>query len=357
VRTQAESLATEKLIGYLITSLDAKDAAPEVAEAAPEEAETVREPARAGSRMAETRKRAEGARRRRRRKTVAKMLADRKLEEQLVEIELEQDDGGWPAMEFTAGMNSDEMNDAFQDFVAHMSSQRRRARVVSVKEARRLLTEEETNKLIDWDQVVDQAVAKVEQGAIVFIDEIDKVVGRGGDVGPDVSGEGVQRDLLPIVEGSTVNTRYGPVKTDHILFIAAGAFQRVRPADLIPELQGRFPNRVELKPLTYQDYLSILTQPANALTRQYQALLRMEEVELQFSQDGLEEIARRAMEMNERVENIGARRLHTIIERVLEEINFAATEHSGTRVLVDRTYVADRLADIASGDDLSRFIL
>ena len=184
---------------------------------------------------------AEGARLRRRRKAVAKMLADQKLEEHMVEIELEQDDGGWPAMEFTASMSSDEMSDAFQDFLTHMSSQRKRSRVVSVKEARRLLTQEEANKLIDWDQVVDQAVEKVEQGAIVFIDEIDKIVSRGSDVGPDVSGEGVQRDLLPIVEGSTVNTRYGPVKTDHILFIAAGAFQRVRPSDLIPELQGRFP--------------------------------------------------------------------------------------------------------------------
>jgi ATP-dependent HslUV protease ATP-binding subunit HslU len=371
VRSQAEDLANEKLISYLLTTLDAKEAPSEGTEAtreAPDTArdraelgreggEAAREPARASTRVAETRKRTEGARQRRRRKALAKMLADRKLEEQMVEIELEQDDGGWPTMEFTTTMSSEEMTDAFQDFVAHMTSQRRRSRVVSVKEARRLLTEEETNKLIDWDQVVDQAVEKVEQSAIVFIDEIDKIVGRGNDAGPDVSGEGVQRDLLPIVEGSTVNSRYGPVKTDHILFVAAGAFQRVRPSDLIPELQGRFPNRVELKPLTYQDYLCILSQPANALTRQYQALLRMEDVELEFSQDGLAEIARRAMEMNERVENIGARRLHTIIERVLEDINFSASEHAGMTLVVDRAYVVEKLADVGSGDDLSRFIL
>jgi ATP-dependent HslUV protease ATP-binding subunit HslU len=285
------------------------------------------------------------------------MLADRKLEEHMVEIELEQEDGGWPAMEFSAGMSSDEMSEAFQDFLTHINSQRKRSRVVSVKDARRLLTQEEANKLIDWDEVVDQAVEKVEQGAIVFIDEIDKIVSRGSESGPDVSGEGVQRDLLPIVEGSTVNTRYGPVKTDHVLFIGAGAFQRVKPSDLIPEMQGRFPIRVELNPLTYDDFVTILTQPNNALTKQYQALLQMERVTLEFTQDGLEEMARRACEMNERLENIGARRLHTIVERVLDEINFAASEHAGETVVIDRGYVSRQLEEVMADEDLSRFIL
>jgi ATP-dependent HslUV protease ATP-binding subunit HslU len=275
----------------------------------------------------------------------------------MIEIELEQEEGAWPAMEFTAGMSSDEMSEAFQDFLTHMNIQRKRSRVVSVKDARRLLIQEESNKLIDWDEVVDEAIEKVEQGAIVFIDEIDKIVSRGSDTGPDVSGEGVQRDLLPIVEGSTVNSRYGPVKTDHILFVGAGAFQRAKPSDLIPELQGRFPIRVELSPLTYDDFVSILTQPNNALTKQYQALLRMEQVELEFTRDGLEEMARRACEMNERLENIGARRLHTIVERVLEDISFSASEHTGETVTIDRTYVGSQLEDVMANEDLSRFIL
>lgn len=351
VRAQAENLANEKLIGYLLTSLDG-------APTAPEGNEEPRPAPRAGRRIGESKKAvSEVTRLRRRRKAVAKMLADQKLEEQMVEIEVEQDDGVWPAMEFSAGMSTDEMTDAFQDFISHMSSQRKRSRTVSVKEARRLLTQEEAGKLIDWDQVVEQAVEKVEQGAIVFLDEIDKIVSRGNDTGPDVSGEGVQRDLLPIVEGSTVNTRYGTVKTDHILFIAAGAFQRVRPADLIPEMQGRFPIRVELSPLTYDDYLHILVQPANSLIRQYQALLAMEKVELEFTDEALQEMARRAVEMNERVENIGARRLHTIVERVLEEINFTATEQADTKMVIDRDYVVKQLDEIMASDDLSRFIL
>jgi ATP-dependent HslUV protease ATP-binding subunit HslU len=238
-----------------------------------------------------------------------------------------------------------------------MQSQRKRSRQVPVKEARRLLIQEESNKLIDWDQVIDEAIAKVEQGAIVFIDEIDKIVSRGNDNGPDVSGEGVQRDLLPIVEGSSVTTRYGPVKTDHILFVAAGAFGRVKPSDLIPELQGRFPIRVELDHLSYDDFVTILTAPNNALTKQYQALLAMEQVELDFSVDGLQEMATRACEMNERLENIGARRLHTIVERVLEEINFAASEHRGERIVIDRAYVQQQLAEVTSNIDLSRYIL
>ncbi len=352
VRAEAEGLATEKLIGYLVGSLDGET--PENAPAAaPSEAP-------AGEKVTATEKKprsGEQARERRRRKSVAKMLADQKLEEHIVEIELEPEDYGWPAMEFTAGMSGDDMGEAFQDFLAHMQSQRKRSRQVPVREARQLLIQEESNKLIDWDAVVDRAVEKVEQGAIVFIDEIDKIVGRGGDSGPDVSGEGVQRDLLPIVEGSQVTTRYGSVKTEHVLFVAAGAFGRVRPSDLIPELQGRFPIRVELSRLSFDDFVRILTQPDNALTKQYQALLAIEGVDLQFTEEGLREMARCACDMNERNEDIGARRLHTVVERVLEEISYDASEHSGEAVVVDAEYVKGHLADVLARPDLSRFIL
>ena len=360
VKAQAEGLATEKLIGYLITSLDAAVERPEGDEARregrPATAAEARKPMTEKPAPEKPAAAGDTARLRRRRKVVGKMLADHKLEEHMVEIELEPDDG-WPAMEFSTGMNQDEMTDAFQDFLAHMHTQRKRSRVVSVKDARRLLIQEESSKLVDWDQVVDEAVEKVEQGAIVFIDEIDKIVSRGNDIGPDVSGEGVQRDLLPIVEGSSVTTRYGAVKTDHILFIAAGAFGRVKPSDLIPELQGRFPIRVELDRLNFDNFVTILTQPNNALTKQYQALLQMEGVELDFTRDGLEEIARHACDMNERMENIGARRLHTIVERVLEEISFTATEHKGERIVIDKDYVHAQLAEVLANEDLSRFIL
>jgi ATP-dependent HslUV protease ATP-binding subunit HslU len=351
VKSQAEGLAIEKLITYLVTSLDASSTAASEAPA-PEEGR------REGRPAAETKKSAgDQAKLRRRRKAVAKMLADQKLEEHIVEIELDPDEGGWPAMEFSAGMSTDDMSEAFQDFVTHMHSQRKRSRQLPVREARRVLIQEEANKLIDWDQVVDAAIEKVEQGAIVFIDEIDKIVSRGNEIGPDVSGEGVQRDLLPIVEGSSVSTRYGPVKTDHVLFVGAGAFGRVKPSDLIPELQGRFPIRVELDPLTYEDFVTILTQPNNALTKQYQALLKMENVELEFTEDGLKEMARVAWEMNERMENIGARRLHTVVEKVLEDLNFSANERSGETVKIDQGYVLQELAAIAANPDLGRYIL
>jgi ATP-dependent HslUV protease ATP-binding subunit HslU len=352
VRAQAEGLATEKLITYLCTSLDGTGT-----QAAEPGDDGRPDPRSNGATQEKGKSPGEQTRQRRRRKTVAKMLADRKLEEHIVEIELEPDEGGWPAMEFVAGMTPDDMNDAFQDFLAHMQSHRKRSRQVPVKEARRLLIQEESNKLIDWDQVVDEAIERVEQGAIVFIDELDKIVGRGNESGPDVSGEGVQRDLLPIVEGSAVSTRYGSVKTDHVLFIAAGAFGRVKPSDLIPELQGRFPIRVELDRLTYDDFVTILTKPNNALTKQYQALLQMEQVTLVFTDDGLREMARHACEMNERLENIGARRLHTIVERVLEEISFSASEHAGETITVDRDYVNRQLGEVIANVDLSRYIL
>ena len=344
VREKAEELANEKLISVLVNTLEPKSESPDDA----------------GEGVAAVRgakPRTEQALQRRRRRAVAKMLADRKLEEQIVEIEVDSDEGFSSAMEFVSGMGADDFNDAFQDFVANLHASRKRSRQVSVKEARRILTQEESNKLVDWDNVVDTAIERVEQMGIVFLDEIDKVVGRGNDTGPDVSGEGVQRDLLPIVEGSTVNTRYGPVKSDHILFIAAGAFHRVKPSDLIPELQGRFPLRVELERLTEKDFVRILSQPDNALTKQYQLLLQVEDVTLRFDEEGLDEVARIATHLNDRSENIGARRLHTVMERVLEDLSFEASSHKGETITIDRAYVQSRLADVVADDDLSKFIL
>ncbi|MGO8949471.1 MAG: ATP-dependent protease ATPase subunit HslU [Ktedonobacterales bacterium] len=291
------------------------------------------------------------------RKAVAERLARNELDEQIIEIELEPDDAYGSVFEFVAGMASEDVGDGFQEFLSSMPSSRRRSRQVSVKEARRLLTQEEANKLIDFDQVAEQATHRVEQSGVVFLDELDKIVGSKVDLGPDVSGEGVQRDLLPIVEGSTVMSRFGPIKTDHILWIAAGAFHNTKPSDLIPELQGRLPLRVELTSLTEADYQSILTQPENALTRQYEALLGVEKVQLQFAEDGVAEIARATQRMNERIENIGARRLQTIMEKVLEEVSFDAPALAGQSILVDAAFVRGRLEDLLADEDLSRYIL
>jgi ATP-dependent HslUV protease ATP-binding subunit HslU len=296
-------------------------------------------------------------RRQQARKAIAERLARKELEDQIIEIELEPDESYSSVFEFVAGMATDDLGDGFQELLSTLPSGRRRNRQVSVKEARRLLTQEEANKLIDFDALAEQATQRVEQSGVVFLDEIDKIVGSKVDMGPDVAGEGVQRDLLPIIEGSTVMTRLGTVKTDHILWIAAGAFHNAKPSDLIPELQGRLPLRVELAALTEADYERILTQPENALTRQYQALLSVENVTLQFTPDGLAEVARCAQRMNERVENIGARRLHTIMEKVLEEVSFQAPELSGQTVTVDAAFVRGRLASLLADEDLSRYIL
>ncbi len=295
-----------------------------------------------------------GMSQKRRRIKVAEMLRNNQLEDEMVEIEVESGEILYLAdiHELGSGEGGEGLGDIVEGYRG-----RRRSRRVSVREARRILTQEEANKLVDFGQVVDEALEKVEELGVVFIDEIDKIVGSSGDVGSDVSGEGVQRDLLPIVEGSTVPTRYGNVKTDHILFIAAGAFHSVKPSDLIPELQGRFPLRVELKSLDQGDLLNILIYPENSLPKQYKALLGTEGVELEFTEDGLAEIARLAYEVNARTEDIGARRLHTIMEQVLEEISFRASEMRGTRVVVDREYVASRMANIIKDEDLSRYIL
>ncbi len=343
VREKAEAAANDRLVSVLVKALDEKG----------EEGTPGGEEGAAAPRK----QRGEQAQQRRRRRAVAKMLADQKLEEQVVEIEIESEENMSSAMEFVSGMSSDDINDTLQDFLMNLQASRKRSRQVSVREARRILVQEEATKLVDWDNVVDTAIDKVEQGGIVFLDEIDKIAGRGNDTGPDVSGEGVQRDLLPIVEGSTVNTRYGPVKTDHVLFIGAGAFHRVKPSDLIPELQGRFPLRVELEPLTRADFKRILAQPDNALTKQYELLLQVEDVTLRFADDGLDEMASVATDLNERAENIGARRLHTIMERVLEDLSFEASAHKGETVVIDRDYVRGRVASIVANDDLSKYIL
>lgn len=293
------------------------------------------------------------------RRRVAKQLAAQQLEDEQVEIDFEGGDMEFSnIIEFMPGMSSDEMSDSFRDFLDNVQQMsRRRSRRMPVREARRVLVNEESHKLLDFDAIVEHTVKRVENTGVVFIDEIDKIIGSNVDVGPDVSNEGVQRDLLPIVEGSTVMTRYGQVKSDHILFIAAGAFHQNKPSDLIPELQGRFPLRVELDSLEQDDLEAILVQPENALTKQYQALLATENVTLEFTRDGLSRIAALAADMNSRTEDIGARRLHTIMEKVLEEVSFDAADTPGTTAVVDAKYVDEKIGDLVEDEDLSRFIL
>lgn len=380
VRPQAEGAATEKLISYLVQQLYYQDQVKkprsrhfqiievgsetlpvdlngraEIIEAEPKEAEAEDTEGNETERRSMTPEEARLLQRRRRR--VAAMLRQNKLEETTVEIDLDEEPFNG-MVEFMAGLNTDETGDNLQDFMDNLGSlTRHRSRRVSVKEARRILINEEANKLIDFDGVVDASIQRTEQLGVVFLDEIDKIVGNGNENGPDVSGEGVQRDLLPIVEGSTVMTRYGPVKSDHILFIAAGAFHNAKPADLIPELQGRFPLRVELESLDQDDLKEILTRPENALTKQYSALLGTEKVTLKFEESGLDEMARIAAEVNERTEDIGARRLHTIMENVLEEISFDATDHAGETFVIDKKYVQEKVGDLVEDEDLSRYIL
>ncbi|MBU1741405.1 MAG: ATP-dependent protease ATPase subunit HslU, partial [Proteobacteria bacterium] len=259
---------------------------------------------------------------------------------------------------FSSQGGLEEMEFQFRDMLGGMFPPRTKQRKVKVPEALEILAQEESQNLIDMDRVVSEAVARVEQDGIVFLDEIDKIISvEGGRHGPEVSREGVQRDLLPIVEGSTVTTKYGMVRTDHILFIASGAFHMVKPSDLIPEMQGRFPIRVELQSLTKEDFVRILTEPKNALITQYVALLKTEEVNLNFTDDAIEQIADIASRVNERTENIGARRLHTVMERLLEELSFEAPDMSGVAVKIDADYVDQRLKDIQEDVDLSRYIL
>ncbi len=289
------------------------------------------------------------------RREVERALKFGEMENVVIEVELE--DNSAPMLEVFSGAGVEEMGINFQDIFGEFLPKKTRKRKTTVAKARTLLAQEEAAKLLNMDEVTAEAVSRAENMGIIFLDEIDKIAGREGSLGPDVSREGVQRDSLPIVEGCTVNTKYGPVKTDHILFIAAGAFHVSKPSDLIPELQGRFPIRVELDTLTEEDFRRILTEPSNALLRQYKALLATEGVQLEFTEDGIGEIARLAVLVNERTENIGARRLHTVLERLLEDVSFRAEELMGQTVVIDRDYVAQNLADVVTDRDLSRFIL
>lgn len=277
------------------------------------------------------------------------------LEDRQVEIEVE--DQRPPMLEVFSGAGVEEMGINLQDLFGNMMPKRKQRRTVKVSEARRILAQEEAQRLIDMEEVIQEAIRRSEESGIVFIDELDKIAGGEGGSGPDVSREGVQRDILPIVEGSTVVTKYGPVKTDHMLFVAAGAFHVAKPSDLIPELQGRFPIRVELDSLTRSDFRRILTEPKNALTKQYAALLATEGVNIQFTEDGIDEIARLAQVVNEQTENIGARRLHTMIERLFEDISFNALDHQGEEIRIDDQYVKEHLNSLVEDQDLSRYIL
>jgi ATP-dependent HslUV protease ATP-binding subunit HslU len=334
VQDAADKAALDRLIGYLMKS-DAGSTKEELTENQPGQ----KVPAR------------------RRRASMARMLKNNELEESVIEIEVDNEDGFSSVLEFVSGIGSDEVTEQFHEFMHSLSTSRQRMRRVPVREARRILTQEEANKLIDFDRVVDDAISRVEETGIVFIDEIDKLVTRGGDYGPDVSGEGVQRDLLPIVEGASVATRYGMVKTDHILFVGAGAFNRSRPSDLLPELQGRFPLRVEFESLNQADFVRILTEPENALVKQYAALLGTENVKLEFTEDGVREVARTAFELNEHAENLGARRLYGVMEKVLEDVSFDAPDRDGETVTIDASFVRARMEAVVRSDDISRFIL
>ncbi len=289
------------------------------------------------------------------REKLRQQLREGKLDDRTVEIDVRE--RNFPSFEIISNQGVEEMDVNLKDMLPNIFGQRTKKRKMKVNEAFEYLITEEEQRLVDMDQVTRMAIDRVEDAGIIFLDEIDKIAGREGGHGPDVSREGVQRDILPIVEGTTVNTRYGMVRTDHILFIAAGAFHVSKPSDLIPELQGRFPIRVELQSLTMEDFIRILTEPKSSLVKQYTALLETEGVKLEFSKDALEEIARFAFRVNEGTENIGARRLHTIMERVLDEISFSASDKKGEHFKVDAEYVSKMLADIVKDQDLSRYIL
>ncbi len=289
------------------------------------------------------------------REKLRRMLRDGKLDERPVELEVSA--AAMPMVEVFSPQGMEEMEFHLKDMFSNLMPKKTKKRTVPVREALELLTLEEAGKLLDMDAVKKEAIRRVEQSGIIFVDEIDKIASRQGLAGPDVSREGVQRDLLPIVEGCTVSTKHGIVRTDHILFIASGAFHMSKPSDLIPEFQGRFPIRVELDALTRDDFVRILTEPANALLKQYVALMRTEGITLVFSDDAIAAIADIAARVNDRMENIGARRLHTVVERILDQISFDAPEMTERDVVIDAAYVHDKLEEVVKDEDLSRYIL
>lgn len=349
VQEEAEKSANQRLAEILV---EQRDRARKVSETdAPEEDEL--------EDSEEKRKREANARRRhtRQRNRMLGLLQANEIDDDLIDLDYEMEmEAVTPHMGAYGSGSDEDLQEALNDLVDGFMH-RRRSRRVKIREARTILTQQEAHRMIDFDAIMEAAIERAEQTGIIFIDEIDKTISQNGDYGPDVSGEGVQRDLLPIVEGCVVMTRYGPVKTDHMLFIAAGAFHNVRPADLIPELQGRFPVRVELSSLGVEDLYTILIEPENALPRQYAELLATEQVSLEFTEDGLREIASSAALINERSENIGARRLHTLMERVLESLSFEAPERSGEVIQIDADFVRERMSDIVLEEDSSKFIL
>jgi ATP-dependent HslUV protease ATP-binding subunit HslU len=351
VESEAKQRADARIVDRLIaadqpTQTDpGEDAPAELAQEA-----TAPEPEGGADRLAAAR------RERSRRRQLLRKLAARKLDDRQIEIEVEE--AYSPPVEVFSGSGYEEIGWSLSDFFSQLAPPRKRVRRMTVADARHVLTQEETERLVDVDRVYDDSIHLVEENGIVFIDEVDKIAGPYVEAhGPDVSGAGVQRDLLPIIEGSTVSTRYGQVHTDHVLFVAAGAFTSARPSDLIPEFQGRFPIRVELKPLEEADLCQILVEPRNALTQQYSALLATEGVEVEFTKEGVEELAHHAYLVNERDENIGARRLFTVMERVLQDISFAADDYQGQKVSIDREFVRAKLGDLVRDEDLRRYVL
>jgi ATP-dependent HslUV protease ATP-binding subunit HslU len=336
ISEKAEQNAEERLLDLLLPSLPAQP-----------RQETSTAPAENGERQREQHQRT--------REKLRAQLREGKLDERQVEVDVREK--SFPAFEIISSQGVEEMDINIKDILPGLFGQRSKKRRMRVAEAMDYLIQEEEGKLVDMDQVTRAAVERVEQSGIIFIDEIDKIAGREHGHGPDVSREGVQRDVLPIVEGTTVNTRYGMVRTDHILFIAAGAFHVSKPSDLIPELQGRFPIRVELHSLTVEDFIRILKEPKSALVKQYTALLETEEIKLTFTDEALEEVAKYAALVNEQTENIGARRLHTIMEKLLDEISFEGPDLKKKNVRIDLSYVQKQLADIVKNQDLSRYIL
>ncbi|CAM4278193.1 ATP-dependent HslUV protease ATP-binding subunit HslU [Paenibacillus endophyticus] len=289
------------------------------------------------------------------RSQIKEQLAAGKLENEIIEIEVE--DSSPNMMDMLSGQGPEGMGMNMQELFGQLMPKKPKKRKLPVKEARKVLTQEEANKIIDMDDVITESITRAEQSGIIFIDEIDKIASPSRGSGPDVSREGVQRDILPIVEGSTVMTKYGPVKTDYVLFIAAGAFHVAKPSDLIPELQGRFPIRVELTSLSLDDFVSILKEPKNALTKQYSALLETEGISIEFSDEAIHELASIAADVNRNTENIGARRLHTILEKLLEDLSFEAPELSLEKMTITPEYVREKLGSIAQNRDLSQYIL
>ena len=330
VRQKAKQAAEERLLDLLLPPLPPATEYDEQAAAVREQAQRTREKLR-------------------------DQLRDGRLDHKQVEIDVREK--SFPSFEIIAGSSVEEVDINIKDMLPGLFQGRTKKRRVRVPEAIEALTQEEEQKLVDMESVARAAVERVQESGIIFVDEIDKVAGREGGHGPDVSREGVQRDILPIVEGTTVNTKYGMVRTDHILFIAAGAFHVSKPSDLIPELQGRFPIRVELEPLGREDFIRILTEPKNALVRQYTALLSTEGIAIEFKADAIERIADFATLVNERTENIGARRLHTMMEKLLDQISFEAPDLDEKKITIDGAYVDRMLSDIARNEDLSRYIL